>query len=125
MTNGMIAQRVRDRLQNELMATMEKFRRLEGEAVMNHLLRNMVQQSDAQLAELGFPVEDVDADLQVQIKKFHTEAEIARAYANRFGKALQQIVSSNSDADGQATIAELALNWKPGQDESKEEAEAK
>jgi hypothetical protein len=119
--NGMIGQHVRERLQNDLLATIDKFRRVEGEAQANALLRGLAKQSDAHLADLGFPAEDETADLQMQVMKYRSEAEAARAYANHFGKTLQDIAASQTLSDA-ANAASRALTWKPVQAESKQAA---
>lgn len=114
MKNGMIGQHVRERLHTEMMAMLDKFRKIEGEAMMNSLLRNLLKQSDTQLADLGFPAEDETADLQVQLRKARTEAEISRAYTNHFGATLQKIQKRTDVSDALGTMVDMALKWQPG-----------
>lgn len=106
-----IGQHLRDALHKALMGQLDKFRRLEGEAMTNTLLRQLVSQSNAIMRDLGFTPQDDTADLQAQLMKARADAAHAMAYANHFSGELQKIV------DGERYLradAEKALKWQPG-----------
>lgn len=109
-----VGQHLRDALHKALMAQLDKFRRLEGEAMTNTLLRQLVSQSNAIMRDLGFPPKDETADLQNQLTKARAELATASAYANHFGDELKKI------ADGKhgRQDAERALAWDPLQNQA-------
>jgi hypothetical protein len=94
---------------------IDQMRALDGERAVNHLLRNLMQQSNKRLADLGVPTADENADLRMEVLKHESEARRAKQYANHFGSKLREISDLSKDdgiLDAQA-IADGALTWDP------------
>lgn len=112
-----------DAIQGEMIDAVERYRRLEGERIFNHFLRNMLDQSNKVLRDLGLIVADDQriADLETQLQKARSEASAAAAYANYFGLVLKNMSTGSTDK-ATAEKAKKALEWTPQQGEAAGEA---
>lgn len=105
----------------EALRAIDKMRALDGERAVNHMLRNLLQQSNKRLSDLGMPAADDNADLRVQLLKEQSEASQAKQYANHFGTVLRSIQTTAQD-EWTASKAKRALEWNPG-DKTEQEIE--
>lgn len=98
-----------------IIKAIDRYRRLNGERYVNHLLRNLLQQSNQQMRDLGVVAVDDQraADAEVQVRKAASAAAEASEYANHFAQALRSIQSQASD-ERTAHVARKALEWRPG-----------
>lgn len=99
-----------------IIKAIDRYRRLNGERYVNHLLRNLLQQSNHQMRDLGAVVADDQraADAEIQARKAQAAAAEASEYANHFASVLRSIQGDASD-DRTAQKARKALEWRPGQ----------
>lgn len=114
-TNGKPGMHVRDKLHSDMLAMLDKFRRIEGEAMANNLLRGLLTQSNQIMNDLGFPPQDETTDLQVQLMKEQAEGRTAKAYANHFGQTLRSLHNAKGMPQAATGIIDRALKWEPGQ----------
>lgn len=98
----------------EALRAIDKMRALDGERAVNHMLRNLLQQSNKRLSDLGMPALDDNADLRMQLLKEQSEASQAKQYANHFGAILRDIRDDSLDGRDAQIAARRALEWTPG-----------
>lgn len=98
---------------HDLIRSIDRIRALEGERYLNHLLRNLMQQSNKRLEDLGAPVVDETADLKIMLRKAQSDEAIAKRYANHFGQSLGKIarLEGGEYSPEAHKIADEALKW--------------
>jgi hypothetical protein len=103
-----------DQVQSEMLASVARYRALEGERMFNHFLRNMLAASNKVMRDHGLVIaEDQQiADLEAHLHRARTEATTAAAYANHFGTVLRSISTTAKD-EHTANKAKRGLEWKP------------
>lgn len=111
-----------DELQADLLARFSTYRRVEGERLANHLLRNMLQQSNKTLQDCGLKAFDEMADLKMQLLKAEAESTRAKQYANHYATILKAMSLRRpgigldkmaKHADEMIAEAKEALKWDP------------
>lgn len=98
-----------------IIKAIDRYRRLNGERYVNHLLRNLLQQSNHQMRDLGAVVADDQhmAQAEMHIRQAQANERNAKAYANHFGNVLGEIAADPQNGSAR-DIAKEALKWQPG-----------
>lgn len=104
-----------DAVQSEMLATVARYRALEGERMFNHFLRNMLQASNKVMRENGLVIaEDQQiADLETHLQRVRSEASTAAAYANHFSAALRSLMKDKDVTAELETVIKGHLEWTP------------
>lgn len=100
-----------------IIKAIDRYRRLNGERYVNHLLRNLLQQSNNQMRDLGVVAVDDQraADAEIQAMKAASAAAEAGEYANHFAAELKLIRDHANNIAEANDIARKALEWRPGE----------